>query len=414
MNSFEMNKLFGAGVGALLMFLLMGFFAESIYEVKPPRTAGYAVDVPEPAAAVAEAEPEPEVDLPTLLAAADPAEGEKVFRQCAACHKVQDGANGVGPHLWGVIGREAQSVEGFRYSGKLAEVVDVWTFEEIDAFIANPKGYAPGTSMSYAGLKKPEDRAAVLVYLNEADGSPEPLPAAEQAPAEEAAETPAGDAAAEDAAAEETEVTEAPTDDAAEDAAAAEAQTETEEASAEAVADAPAEVAAEAPADEQTPPAEEIEVAAVEPASEEAPAEAVAEAPAEAAADASAGALMVGLDADFAALLAAADPEEGKKVFRKCQSCHRLGEGQNAVGPSLWGVIGRDVGTAAGFSYSDAMGGFGGAWTYAQLDGYLADPKSYMPGNKMSFAGLKKAEERAAVIAYLNEVDGSPEPLPAP
>ena len=98
------------------------------------------------------------------------------------------------------------------------------------------------------------------------------------------------------------------------------------------------------------------------------------------------------------------DPAAGKKVFRKCQACHTVQEGKHRQGPSLYGVIGRKAGTAEGFkNYSDAMKNHDVVWDEASLNAYLEDPKATVPGNKMVFVGLKKAEERADIIAYLKQ-----------
>lgn len=101
------------------------------------------------------------------------------------------------------------------------------------------------------------------------------------------------------------------------------------------------------------------------------------------------------------AALADGDAAAGKKVFNKCKTCHALEAGVNKIGPSLAGVIGRAAGTVEGFKYSDAMQGSGITWDEETLDKYLADPKGFIPGNKMAFAGLKKEDERENVIAYL-------------
>jgi cytochrome c len=112
-------------------------------------------------------------------------------------------------------------------------------------------------------------------------------------------------------------------------------------------------------------------------------------------------------------LLASADPAAGEKVFGKCKSCHTVDEGgKNGVGPNLWDVVDRAKGGADGFKYSDAMTGMGGNWTYAELDHFLASPKAFVKGTKMSFAGLKKAGDRAEVILYLRSLSASPKPLP--
>jgi cytochrome c len=100
-----------------------------------------------------------------LFASADAGAGEKVFAKCKACHKV-DGTNGTGPHLDGVVDRAKASVDGFGYSDVLLSMAsDAWTPANLDAFLLNPKKYAPGTKMSFAGLPKPADRANLIAWL---------------------------------------------------------------------------------------------------------------------------------------------------------------------------------------------------------------------------------------------------------
>ncbi|MGE5514797.1 MAG: c-type cytochrome [Bacteroidota bacterium] len=99
----------------------------------------------------------------------------------------------------------------------------------------------------------------------------------------------------------------------------------------------------------------------------------------------------------------AGDPAAGEKVFNQCKACHTIEAGKNRVGPSLHGVVGRPAGSVEGFAYSPAMKGSGLTWTPENLDKYLTDPKALVPGNKMAFAGLKKPEDRANVIAYLSQ-----------
>lgn len=103
-------------------------------------------------------------------------------------------------------------------------------------------------------------------------------------------------------------------------------------------------------------------------------------------------------------LLASADAEKGAKVFAKCKACHKLADGENGTGPHLFAVVDRPVGAVDGFSYSAAMADFGGTWNNEVLNGFLENPKKYMPGTKMSFAGLKKDTDRANLIAYLATV----------
>lgn len=98
----------------------------------------------------------------------------------------------------------------------------------------------------------------------------------------------------------------------------------------------------------------------------------------------------------------AAEPAEGEKTFRRlCSACHVVEEGKNRLGPSLHRIVGRKAGTVPGFRYSDANQKSEVVWTTEHLDEYLKDPKAYMPGNRMAFAGVKKDEDRANVIAYL-------------
>ena len=132
----------------------------------------------------------PAYDLGTVLAAADPAAGEKVFAKCATCHTVnQGGANGIGPNLYGTVGEPiGQGKGGYAFSSALSGHGGNWTYENLDEWLKSPKAYAPGTKMSFAGLSKPEDRAAVIAYLKANGGGPE-------FPAPKAAE-PEGDAAA--------------------------------------------------------------------------------------------------------------------------------------------------------------------------------------------------------------------------
>lgn len=115
-----------------------------------------------------------------------------------------------------------------------------------------------------------------------------------------------------------------------------------------------------------------------------------------------------------APLLAAADPGAGKKLAgKRCASCHSFDKGgANKVGPNLYGVAGADLGAKQGFSYSKALTEKGGAWDYAALNAFLAKPKDFIRGTKMSFLGFKSVKDRASVIAYLRALSDNPPPLP--
>ena len=167
-DTMTVTKGLSAVCGSLLIYLFASWAADSLYSTEVEAHGGeevaqaYTIDTgaEEPAAA-AEAGP----DFSVVLASADPAAGEKVFGKCKACHKV-DGSNGTGPHLNGVINRAKASVSDFGYSeALLAMAADSWTPENMNGFLENPKGYAPGTKMSFAGLPKVEDRANVVAYL---------------------------------------------------------------------------------------------------------------------------------------------------------------------------------------------------------------------------------------------------------
>lgn len=115
----------------------------------------------------------------------------------------------------------------------------------------------------------------------------------------------------------------------------------------------------------------------------------------------------------IAPLLASADVAEGAKVARKCAACHTFDEGgANKIGPNLWNVVNRDVASKGGFSYSSALAGKDGNWSYAALNTFLWKPKTNVPGTKMAFAGVKKTSERADLIAFLRTLSASPAPLP--
>ena len=177
----------GAGIVALGGSILSG----EIFKAEKPEKPGYIVEGVE-----AEAGAGPvvaEVPIATLLAAADPAKGAEVFKKCASCHSIaQGGANGIGPNLWGTLGEEVgKGKGGYAFSEALSGKGGKWDFESMNQWLKNPKAFAPGTKMSFAGLGKGEDRANVLAYLN-TQGSNLPMPAA---PAAVAAPSPGAAAA---------------------------------------------------------------------------------------------------------------------------------------------------------------------------------------------------------------------------
>ncbi|QIE54403.1 cytochrome c family protein [Pikeienuella piscinae] len=169
----ELNKVIGALCSTLLVFLGLGFFSELIFESHHHEELAFALAVEDSGGGGEEQA----LDIGAVFAAADPASGEKIFKKCQACHKLEDGANSTGPYLWGVVDRPIDAADGYdKYTGALLQMGEKWTPENLFHFLENPRKTAPGTAMSFAGLKKPEDRADLIAYLNEVDGTPEPLP----------------------------------------------------------------------------------------------------------------------------------------------------------------------------------------------------------------------------------------------
>jgi cytochrome c len=177
------------GIVALGLSIVSGMY----FHAEAPEKEGFAVA----AEAGGEAGGAAAVPIATLLATADIAKGEAAFKKCAACHTIAPGgANGIGPNLWASMGKPHGHVAGFSYSDALKSIPGNWDFEGMDKWLANPKKYAPGTKMTFAGLSNPEERANLIAYLN-AQGSNLPLP---PPPAADAA-APAADAATGEAAA---------------------------------------------------------------------------------------------------------------------------------------------------------------------------------------------------------------------
>ena len=116
---------------------------------------------------------------------------------------------------------------------------------------------------------------------------------------------------------------------------------------------------------------------------------------------------------DISTLLASGNVELGKKIFKKCAACHSVAEdGKNKIGPKLYNVVGRGIGSISGYKYSKALASYGKEWSFEELNGFLIKPASWIKGNKMAFAGLKKEEDRSSVILYLNQNSDNPKKLP--
>jgi cytochrome c len=181
------NTIAGWVLAACVTALGVTIASGMAFHSERPEKMGYVIEgVVEEGGAAAAAE----VPIATLLASADAAKGAEVFKKCSSCHTIaQGGAVGIGPNLWGVMGKPIAGQAGFAYSDALKGKGGNWTFEAMDAWLRGPRKFAEGTKMSFAGLGNAEDRANILAYLN-TNGSNLPLPAA---PAAGAAPTPGGE-----------------------------------------------------------------------------------------------------------------------------------------------------------------------------------------------------------------------------
>lgn len=197
MDSFELNKVAGAVLGAVLFAVGSGFVAELIYHPKPAGKAGYELPEPQPESG-APAEAAKVEPVAVRLASANVEKGQGGTKACQACHSFEKGGpNKVGPDLWEIVERPKASHGGFEYSAGLKEKGGAWTYEDLDHFLASPKGFIKGTKMAFAGISSPQERANVIAYLRTLADSPKPLPAADKAEAKPAEAKPAEGKAAE-------------------------------------------------------------------------------------------------------------------------------------------------------------------------------------------------------------------------
>jgi cytochrome c2 len=323
MPSFEWNKILASILTALIVAMVSGILAEQLYQPEKPaqpvfQIAGTPSASPQPAAPSA---PKP---IAPLLAKASAAKGKSLTTACAVCHSFNKGGpNKIGPNLYGIVGATiAEDRGGFDFSSALAKHKGTWTPDLLNAWLENPQKFAAGTKMTFAGIPSEKERADVIAYLQSLGGKPR---------------------------------------------------------------------AAAAP----------------KPATASAAPKAAAPAPAKKSA------------AGFAALLAKADPKKGRSLATVCSACHSFNKGgPNKIGPNLYGVVGAEIAEDRnGFEFSSALEKHKGAWTPDLLNEWLEDPQKFAPGTKMTFAGVKKADERADIVAYLQSLGGKPTPkaaAPAP
>ena len=178
MDSFEINKIVAAVLLAGLIAMVAGFVSRTLVHQDVPAVTAYTVKgVGQPVPAAAPKEEPARDPIAPLLVAASAEKGKAVARKCTACHSFeQGGANKVGPNLYNTVGSGKANIEGFKYSNALAKMGGVWGYEELNAFLANPRKYVPGTRMSFAGLRKASERANLIKYLMSVTDNPPPVP----------------------------------------------------------------------------------------------------------------------------------------------------------------------------------------------------------------------------------------------
>ena len=177
MDSFEINKIITAILLVVLVIFGVGKISDIIFEAKKPDIDGYKVEVEVGGTTAAQASSDSQVDIVALLAIGDIEHGRKIFKKCAACHSInQDGGNKIGPKLWSVMFRPVGSITDYKYSKALSGYKKDWSWEEMNGFLIKPSAWIKGNKMGFAGLKKDEDRASVILYLNENSNNPLPLP----------------------------------------------------------------------------------------------------------------------------------------------------------------------------------------------------------------------------------------------
>lgn len=183
MESFEVNKLLGALLGTVFVVMSIAIVSDAIFYSPHPEKEGFAIEATEEPAGGEAAGGENQAPQPIgpLIAAADPKAGEAIFKRCQTCHTAEKGgANKTGPDLWDVVNRPIASHEGFAYSAGMKEFSQgsslKWDYDHLNGFLTSPKAFVKGTAMTFAGLKKAEDRAAVIAYLRTMSDNPAPLP----------------------------------------------------------------------------------------------------------------------------------------------------------------------------------------------------------------------------------------------
>ena len=173
-----MNKILVSIVFAVILVLGINKVTDIIFHNPAPQTSAYQVNVTTVASNETQTSSESSQteDIMALFASTSAADGEKVFKKCVSCHSIaKEGKNKIGPKLFGILGRQAGSISDYKYSKAMASHGKTWSFDEMNNFLIKPKDWIKRTKMSFAGLKKAKDRAAVILYMNENTDTPLPL-----------------------------------------------------------------------------------------------------------------------------------------------------------------------------------------------------------------------------------------------
>jgi cytochrome c len=177
MDHVNVNRVAVTALGAVLFVMLLTASSNLLLSPRTPAVPGFALPTSAPAVTAEAPKAAPETPLPVLLAKADVTKGENDVKICATCHNFKEGAGAkIGPDLWNVVGRPVASFPGFVYSDSLKAMGGEWTYDKLNAWIADPKAMAAGTKMAFAGEKDEKKRADILDYLHTLSDKPVALP----------------------------------------------------------------------------------------------------------------------------------------------------------------------------------------------------------------------------------------------